>query len=379
MPNKLYLGLALVAATLITGCASDEDAYVPEPLPEIDNKFEPKTLWTNSLSGVGEHYNKLRPAMGYGHVYAADADGDIAAYDMTSGKQVWSQETELELAGGIGLGSGLVVVGSIDGDVVTFDAKTGEKKWATKVSSEVLAPPAIGDGHIVVQTVDGKIFALSETDGGQRWFYDRVVPSLTLRGTSTPIIERGAAIASFANGKVGVFILQNGQLAWEKEISVASGRSELARMVDADTTPVTFGDTLYAANYNGNLMAVTLRTGEVEWKRDASSYQDIAVDAQLVYLVDAENVVRAFERSTGTPYWQNAQLKYRQLTAPVLFNGYLVVGDYEGYLHWIDPKTGDLHAINQVDSDGIVANPVTDGNMLVVYARSGDLEVYSAK
>ena len=59
-----------------------------------------------------------------------------------------------------------------------------------EISSESLIPPINTGNHIILQTVDGRVSGFNakmERD----WFYQAVLPSLTLRGTSWPLLEEG--------------------------------------------------------------------------------------------------------------------------------------------------------------------------------------------
>ena len=69
------------------------------------------------------------------HLFAAGRDGDVAAFDLKSGKQLWRAETKLVLSGGTGVGNGVVAVGSADGQVVAI----GAERW-----QRTLAPRAEG-------------------------------------------------------------------------------------------------------------------------------------------------------------------------------------------------------------------------------------------
>ena len=98
-------------------------------------------------------------------------------------------------SGGPGSGDGLVLVGTSDGEVVALDEETGEQRWVKRVSSEVLSPPIADRGVVVVRTQDGKLFGLDRRDGTRVWVYDRAVPALSLRGTSTPVVADDAVVA----------------------------------------------------------------------------------------------------------------------------------------------------------------------------------------
>ena len=52
-----------------------------------------------------------------------------------------------------------------------------------------------------------------------------------------------------------------------------------------------------------------------------------------------------------------------------------MVGDFEGYLHWLDQETGQIVSRHEVDSSGIHSTPtVVDGKMYS-QSRDGDLQV----
>ncbi|MGV2470595.1 outer membrane protein assembly factor BamB, partial [Bacillus subtilis] len=65
------------------------------------------------------------------------------------------------------------------------------------------------------------------------------------------------------------------------------------------------------------------------------------------------------------------QLLNRGLSAPEVYNGYLVTGDKEGYLHWLDTSTGGFVAQNKLNSSGIHSRPAIAGDKLMVQARNG--------
>jgi len=366
------LGLSLLL--VLAGCSEDDDPYAPAPLPDIENQFEPKVLWQTDVGeGMLETTGRLVPTYAYGKIYIADAAGTIATVDPDSGKTLWKRETGLEIGGGPGVGSGHIAVGTHQGELVLFDAESGEEKWRRMVTSEVVSVPAIGDGHVVVRTVDGRIFAFDLESGEQKWFYDQIMPSLTLRGESSPIIHAGGAIAGFSNGKLGVFILENGQMAWEKRIATAVGRSEIQRLTDIDVKPVVVGATVYVGSFNGNIASIDLRSGDVNWQRELSTYQELNVD-ELILLVTHENsYVSAFNRTNGVPLWTQKQLTYRQLTMPVGLGDSIVVGDFEGYLHFMARKDGRLQAQIHLDSSGFSQPPLKLDDKVIFYSNDGTL------
>lgn len=398
--SRFWLAVALTGA--LSGCAlfEDEDAIQPAELPDTVT-LEPKPIWSESVgSGLGEGYSRLTPAIAEGKVYAADYDGTVMALDASNGTTLWAQELATELnpapesswyefwnwfgssaisartAGAVGLGEGLVLVGTLDGEVIALDAATGTEKWRNLVSSEVLAPPTVGNGKVLVRTVDGKLFALDAETGKRAWLYDRTVPVLSLRGTSSAVSARGAAVASFDSGKVTAIFIENGRVIWEKGLVPASGRSEFDRVGDVDADPVIVEDTVYVVSYHGQIAALDLRSGETLWQREQSSFGKLGVDADNVYVTNEQSHVRAIERRSGATVWTQDSLHDRALTGTAAFGNHVVVGDFEGYVHFLAKDDGRYLGRYEVDDDGIASAPVVVDDTLYVYGRSGELAAF---
>jgi outer membrane protein assembly factor BamB len=104
----------------------------------------------------------------------------------------------------------------------------------------------------------------------------------------------------------------------------------------------------------------------------------LAVDAKDIYVTDSEDNIWAADPQDGAGRWKQEQLRNRLLTAPVIFGNYLVVGDLEGWLHWIDRKNGALAGRIKVAGGAITARPLVADGRLYVYADDGTLAAVSA-
>ncbi|NIR61597.1 MAG: outer membrane protein assembly factor BamB, partial [Gammaproteobacteria bacterium] len=327
------LGLGL---GLLLGACGGETTTPPAALVPIDTELEPERLWERDVgAGSGERYLALRPAAAGEVVYAASRDGTVVAMEAATGERIWSTDTELPVTGGVGLAPGKVLLGTGDARVVALDAGSGERLWTSPVSSEVLAPPAGGRDLVAARTVDGKIFALSAGSGERRWRYDGGVPVLTLRGTGAPVIVDGTVVAGFDNGKLVALDAADGRQLWETAVAVPGGRSELERMVDVDGTPSVVESNVYAAAFQGRVVAVALESGQILWAREISVHDDVGVAGDVLYVTDDGDNVWALDRRTGASLWKQDKLPRRRVTAPVSFGEYVVVGDLDGYVHWM--------------------------------------------
>jgi len=381
LPRTVAGLLLLGALSLASGCTAlgnlfdnPDNTAPPAELVDFEPTVNVRTVWQRRVgSGAGKLFLKLRPAIGDDRVYAATRDGRVQAFDARTGETVWDTDTDSPLSGGPGIGDGLVLLGTSEGEVLALGEKDGEIKWRARVSSEVLSSPEARGGIAVTRTIDGKLFGLSTDDGTRLWVYDRTAPVLTLRGTSSPALAEGAAIAGFDNGQVVAIALGNGQPLWETRVAVPRGRTELERMVDIDADPIILDNTVYAVTYQGQIAALELFSGEVIWRRDMSSHAGLGVGPKNVYVTDDASHVWALDRSNSASMWRQSKLEARRVSPPAVFNEFVVVGDLEGYVHWLRKEDGQFVARVRVDSDGIVAAPVATPFAVYVYGSGGEL------
>lgn len=381
---RIVTSLLLVSS--ITACSTVSEYFAgtdnsdpPSPLVDITQSVKIRTLWEASIGSGSEKFRlKLVPTVDNGRIYAADHGGLVRAYDASNGQLIWERETKAPITGGPGSGESLVLVGTSDAEVIALDADNGSIKWRSHVSSEVLSVPRAARGVVVVRTIDGKLFGLNAEDGKRLWLYDRTVPVLTLRGTSSPVIFQDAVINGFSNGKLVTTALKDGNLIWESTIAHPRGRSELERMVDIDADPIISGGVIYVVTFQGFIAVVELQSGRVLWTREMSSNTGIAIDDKYMYVSDAKSHIWAFDRTNGRGLWKQDKLYARKTSAPASVGNYVVVGDLDGYLHWMSRDDGSFVARVRADSSAIVAQPVVVGNTIYVLSQSGKLAAMQA-
>jgi outer membrane protein assembly factor BamB len=374
--------LSAMTVGILAGCAGEEDTIIMAPIPKVDNQFTPSTNWSTSIGdGVGHYFSKLSPAFAYDKLFVASRDGLVKALDAETGKTLWQTDLEQDviarLSGGLTAAYDHVYIGSENGEVIALDQETGEVTWRVEVGGEVLANPVADSGLIIVNTSRGTLFALDQLTGEQKWAISTEVPNLTLRGDSTPTAVAGGVFWGTANGRLAAAIVERGQLIWQQPIGTPKGATEIDRLVDVDSSPIVLGGTLFTVGYNGQLIAIDLRSAKPLWKRNYSSANDLATDGSRIFVITEKDHVVAVDARSGTELWENASLEYRQLTAPVVIDNYLVVGDTLGYLHWIDRSTGEFVAQQEVDSSGFAVGPVAVSDGYVITTRNGDVKKLS--
>lgn len=373
--------VALGGCTTVKGWFGGKGADAKPSEPMALAAFTPSVtvtkLWSaNAGKGEGRLGVRQGPAVVDGRVYAAAIQGGVRAFDLQSGQQVWSYPSKLRLSGGPGAGDGLVVVGGLDGEVIALDASSGTEKWQAKVNSEIIAAPAIGMGMVFVRSNDGRVTALDAASGERRWFWAHDVPLLSLRGNDSPLLGPGYLFVGNDDGTVTALAANDGRPLWDQSLAQAEGRTELDRMADVDGTPALDGTTLYASSFRRQTIAIDAPSGRPMWTSEHGGAGRIGVASDRLVVSDVKGSVYGLEKSGGSAVWQQPGLARRNLTAPAIQGEYAVVGDFDGYLHWLKLDNGEIAARTRVGRDALRAAPVVVDGVLVVQNVDGKLSAF---
>lgn len=378
---RAWLPLGLAALLLAAGCSKDKDVEPPAKLVAFPQTLPVKKIWDADVGG-GKKQMRLRlglgPAVDRGLVFAASHKGEVLCVAFDSGRRVWLKRLRLPLSAGPGAGFGMVVVGSSKGDVVALDEATGRQLWRARVNSELLSAPAISENVVVLRSVDGRLRGLDAHDGKELWSVEQQVPRLSLRGTATPLIAKDVVISGFDNGKIMAVNLHTGDTLWDATLAAPHGRTELDRLVDVDSRVAVVGDDVYATGYHGRTAQLALESGQIWWAHDMSSDHGLAVGKDNVYVAQADGIVVALRARDGSEVWRNEKMKWRGFSAPVLTSTAVVVGDYQGYVHWLDKATGVLVARTRDSKYRISNAPVAVGDIVVILSDGGELAAFRA-
>jgi len=380
---KHLLVTATITGTLV-GCSSETDTVIMAPVPLVNSNFVPHEEWNSEIGyGVSHYYSKLKPVSAYDSIYLASRNGEVKSISPENGKTMWQVKLDsgqaTRLSGGITASNSSLYIGSENGVIYAIDAKTGETTWTSQVAGEVLSSPAVDAGLVIVNTSDGNLVALDQNTGKQRWTIVSEVPNLTLRGDSSPVALSGGVFWGTSSGRLAAAISSHGQMIWQQTVGIPKGATEIERLVDVDSSPLVIGGILYSIGYNGQLIAVDLRSSKVSWKRPYSSASDMATDGGRLFIVADHDHLVAVDSRSGLEIWTNKQLENRLLTNPVVINGYLVVGDSEGYLYWLERSTGAFVAQQFIDESGLAVAPLELPDGYLVVTRNGDVKKLTIK
>ena len=377
---RLFLLLAgmVLAGMVLVGCASDrgpdwadiKGEVGPTELTEFTQTAKFKVRWKSELGEPG--LNLLQAALSNDAIYGASAKGGLMRLDRSSGKKIWHIKTGITISGGVGWGEGLVVIGSDKGVVLAYD-DSGKLLWKSKVPSEVLSVPKIADGVVMVRSGDGRIAGLNAINGQRLWLYERSTPALVVRSHAGVTVQRGIAYAGFAGGKLVALKIADGSVLWEVSVSQPHGNTELERISDITSNPIVDDVQVCAIAFQGRVACFDIAQGSQIWNRGISSDKGMMLLRKNLYLTNARGEVFALDMISGSTLWKNEKFTLRETTSPYALEKFVVIGDYDGYLHALKREDGRMSARIKLDGGAIQVGPRPLDDGLLVQTSGGEL------
>ncbi len=346
--KSLHFFAILQIVFILSSCSSlqglkfweteEVDPDEPKELSSYENQKDISIIWNLSFDGENEIGN-FEPGFSSQNLFFADSEGTLSSISLKSGEKEWSIELNF-LASGTAAGFGILVVADVDGNVIALDQKDGSQLWSTNVKGEILSKSVIDTQIVVVKSGSGELIGLNRVTGEIEWSYRSKLPPLTVRGSSSPVLSDDKIFVSFDNGRLGVFDINSGFPLWDGAISYASGTSELDNLIDGDSSPVIEGGLVYTTNYQGNLNIFDIAQKRSVWTSETSSFYSPVIMRGLLIVAEANSTIKSFSLSSLEESWLNEDYLNRGLSNPVSYKGSLIIGDFEGYIHIIDPLNG---------------------------------------
>jgi len=367
---------AAIAALAIGlgGCAwwpwSSSRPKIPDP-PPVTAPASAALAWSMSLGAGGVNF---QPVLAGDSLWAAARDGTVVRLDPVTGVVRWRVRLEQPLIAGAGSDGESVVVAARDGSLIALDA-AGNRRWSSPAGAEVVTVPSVALGLAIVRTSDNRVSAFELDTGERRWTFQRQSPPLVLRQTSAIAIDLSSAYVGLPGGRLVALTLDSGALRWEAAAAIPRGANEIERIADVVGMPLVGARQVCAATFQGRIGCFDATSGRAVWGRELSSPSGFDMDDELVVAPDDGGNVHAFSRR-GASVWRQEGLQRRDLAAPLLLPGFVVLGDQSGLVHALRREDGAVAARMTTDGSRIVSAPVAAGGLAVVQTSGGGLYAF---
>ncbi|AIL32661.1 outer membrane protein assembly factor BamB [Basilea psittacipulmonis] len=371
----------ILASTLgLSACGifENETGFEPVSLPSYQATIQPKIVWSTSI-GSGSDYG-FAPAIVGDDVYAATPDGNIAKVRLDNGTIVWRAKEKRKIIGGVATDGQVAVYTTDDGNVHALDAQSGEHLWSKTLSTNSSVPAVVAGGKVVVRSDDYRLQAFDEHTGELQWVYARTQPRLMVKANSRMLVQGDTILVGLPAGRLVSINLANGQPNWDVYVAPALGNTEVESITSVVGLPAVSGNTYCVASYQSQLSCLIAANQNISkiWDKNFSSYVGPAIDGHNLYAINQHALIVKADIHTGEFAWTNDALKNRFLTTPTKYHQAIVVGDYEGYVHFVDEQTGQLVGrISSGNSTRIYAPLMTTSYGVLVQNGSGKLVMIS--
>ena len=228
-----------------------------------EKNMDPVVRWTKNFDPVYSSGNlpigTNAPLIYKGIVYVGSAQNSMNAFDLETGKTIWSKSETSGPSSRPSIFNGkYLVYGSESGRVYSRHYLTGKIEYKIDLGSSVQSPPVFAKGRGIFHLRNHKIVVLDGATGKILWTYKRSVPfATTLHGASEPTVEGNNIFVGFADGYVLSLRLDDGAINWETKIS------QKLKFIDVDMKPYIAGNKIYVGPKNDNLHVLTKSSGDV--------------------------------------------------------------------------------------------------------------------
>ncbi|GAB4226637.1 MAG: outer membrane protein assembly factor BamB [Francisella sp.] len=342
--KKIQFFLCVILFSILVSSCSTSNVPPPTPLSKTPpKKTFVKVIWkqkTGNGNGGLANYN-VAPFYANNTVFVPNQNGMLYALSINDGKVLWKSDIGSNLSSQPNVIANAVIVGSIKGILTAVDSQSGQILWQSDAPSSIVSQPTIYNNSIYLQTHDGSVSSFNARNGDKEWSVANNIPEIMLPGNSSPIILNNTVIVGNSYGTVLGFTIKNGEKTVNVPIAISHGESLADKMVDIVANPMLYDDYLIFASYQGSIVALDKDNGKMLWAKKSSIVENMAINNGVIYTTQDDSQLKAYDIHNGDIIWTQDILKWRKITAPIYYKGLIVVGDYQGYLHFFNSLNGE--------------------------------------
>lgn len=359
--------LALALLSLLAACSSGPEKPKPAELGANPALLGVRTAWTAKMGAVNF---PLQVKAHANTVTLADSEGMVAAFDARTGVQRWRTSVGAPVIAGVGSDGRYSALVTRSNELVTLDG--GLVIWQEKLTAPSYTSPLVAGGRVFVLAADRSVGAFDATSGRKIWNQQRPGEALVLRQDGVLLAVGDTLVAGMGGRLVGLNP-NNGSVRWEVAIATPRGTNDLERLVDLVGSVSRDGGVVCARAFQSAVGCVDAARGTLLWSKPAQGLVGVQGDAKHVFGVESDGKVVAWRRSDGERAWVAEQLRYRNMTAPLVVGRALVMGDDTGWVHWLSQEGGASLARVTTDGSALMSAPVLVDGTVVVVTRTGNI------
>ncbi|OIQ80136.1 outer membrane protein assembly factor BamB [mine drainage metagenome] len=153
--------LALIAGIALAGCSSAPKRPDPTPLGAVPPILQVAQAWHAELGAALPQ--TFSPVLAAGGVVVAAADGSVARFDATSGRELWRSRVPGGISAGVGSDGRFSAVVNARNQLASLGPQ-GQLLWLYQLPTSVITPPLMVEGvdvPVIESILDNNVWTLS--------------------------------------------------------------------------------------------------------------------------------------------------------------------------------------------------------------------------
>jgi outer membrane protein assembly factor BamB len=357
-------GLASLAMVL-SACSSAPEKPQPAALPTVTAQVALKQVWSNSIGVVT---TPLFASVHGDQIAVASTQGQVALLNASTGQDVWRLNLHTPIQAGVGGDGQRFAVITHNNEVIAIEA--GKVVWRYRLPALSYTAPLVAGARVFVLTADRAVTALDGASGQKLWTQQRTGDPLVLQQAGL-LIPFGDTLLAGWGGRLASLNPDTGSVRWETLVGSSRGTNEVERLVDLVAGASRQGNAVCVRAFQSAVSCVDAIRGTTLWTRPAQGHQGLDGDENGVFGTESDSKVVAWQRQGGQPAWTQDALRFRGLSAPLVLDRSVVLGDDKGLVHFLARQDGQVLQRLSTDGSAIVGKPVAAGQTLVVVTRTG--------
>lgn len=361
--------ILILALFILSACGS----FKPQAPEKPKNFF--KVAWSKNLDAPYESGNLPvglgAPRIFNDIVYMGGLDGVMRAYDVESGRILWSMDEQTPLGGPVEFFKDHVAYGGLNGRFFVRHYLSGKLKYAIDLSAPVESAPVFSNDHLFVYLRGHQIVHMDAETGKILWVYKRAVPvTTTLQRTTKPLVLGNKVIVGFADGFLGALSLDEGLLLWETKLV------DNSKFIDVDLNPVMANGQVISGSPSGELKAVNPDSGAISRTFGVSVLAHPLLRGEQLILGtnDGEVVIM----NLNGDILKKAKVSKQAISALTWWKDTLVVASFDGKLKAVDPL--EMKVIDNFDLgydfSAVFSDLVVTDDFMAIYSSRNRLYLF---
>jgi len=358
--------LSLCMGLLLSSCATRKVApLVP--------KQDLRSVWSTDLGGEVNYPASV--AQANGRMATATSSGTVSVLNVVNGAVVWKIKIKGVVTAGVGFDGERVAVMTDNNDLVVM--QEGKVIWQHNLGAQSFTAPLVAGLRVFALLADRSVVAFDGMSGQKLWTQQKTGDALVVKQDGVLAAFNNTLLAGFGGKLAGLDSL-TGKILWEATLANPRGINDLERLVDLVGPLARVRDVVCARAFQAQVGCVDASVGKIIWTRPSFGEEGISAQGNQLVTIESNGEILSWSVNNGERLWDRSAFKGHHLTAPLVSDKGIFIGDSVGWVYLLSKDDGSVLNRMPIGSTRGFASPPTwvDNQHMVMVTKSGLVTQY---